>query len=220
MARILFSGLVDSMAGKLAGSVIQNSYGGYQLRTRVVPRNPQTDTQQTARNRLISPSQAWRSLSSTSQDTWITAATPTTKGFHLYVSSNNNLKLCQQPAITDYIDSALPDEFPIEISSSGAGSIVIRAIGAVTSVPVGTTLLIQGTVQQPPNRRFYSPTAYQRLVNYTEGVDFSTGVDIALYYFFVFGTVQSNMTVSVKASLVKVSNGLRTLNPAATAVTS
>lgn len=209
MARILFSGLVDSMAGKISGSVIQNSYGGYQLRTRVVPRNPQVIKQQTSRNNLATPSSAWRSLSDSDRTSWRTAATPTVKGFHLFVSSNKNIQLLDLPALTTYTDNPSPDAMTLELFDATWPHLIISINGLAGSVPADTSIIVAATRQKQPGQNFFSPTSFIPILEIEAGGSLSAPYELNAPYGSVISSLQQNMTVGVEISLISTINGLR-----------
>jgi hypothetical protein len=216
MARILFSGPVDSMAGKIAGSVIQNSYGGYQLRTRVIPRNPQVIKQQTSRNALAAPSAVWRSLSGSDQTSWRDAATPTVKGFHLFVSSNKNIQLLDLPALTTYEDSAYPDSMSLSISLPKWNEFLIDINGLSGNVPSGQSILIAATRQKQPGQMFFSPTSFIPIHEIEEGGDLTSPFDMAGSYGSAITALKPGYTVAFQISLINYLNGLRSEKTTAT----
>ena len=90
IARISFTAIVAQIVRKLAGSVFQYSYGGFQIRTRVSPRNPQTQYQQLRRGDFGFLSQTWRNLSPTERQTFIDNAGTPPAALNLFVLSNVN----------------------------------------------------------------------------------------------------------------------------------
>src|SRR5215207_1934497 len=102
MARISFTAIVAEINGKLAGSVFQYSYGGYQIHTRVSPNNPQTQYQQLRRMDFGFVAASWRELTSLQRQTWVDGAVTEPEAFNLFVASNINLILAGETMITDY----------------------------------------------------------------------------------------------------------------------
>lgn len=209
MAKIIFSGLVDSMAGKIAGSVIQNSYGGYQLRTRVTPRNPQVIKQQTSRNALAAPSAAWRALSDSDRTSWRDAATPAVKGFHLFVSSNKNIQLLTLPALTTYVDNPYPDAMTLELYDATWPHLIVSINGLAGSVPADTSIIVAATRQKQPGCLFFSPTSYIPILEIEAGLSLAAPYELNASYGSVISSLQENMTVGVEISLISTINGLR-----------
>lgn len=74
MAKIKYSALVSDMRNKLNGSVMsKNRYGSY-VRNNVTPVNPQSLAQQQQRQIFGSLSQAWRGLTETQRESWISGS--------------------------------------------------------------------------------------------------------------------------------------------------
>jgi hypothetical protein len=68
------SALVSEFSGKQGSTVAShNRYGPY-FRNRVIPTNPNSSSQQNARNNLKAAAQAWKSLTSTQRASWVAAA--------------------------------------------------------------------------------------------------------------------------------------------------
>jgi len=208
MARISFSALVEEIVGKLAGSVFQDSYGGWQVRTRVSPRNPQSTYQQLRRGEFGFLSATWRSLTSVQRQTFIDAASTPPAALNLYLQSNVNLTLIEEPIITTYIPSATPDEMEIEIIDATPSTLTFRAVGAVTTVPTGTKLLFYSTNTKPQSRIFTNPSEYSPIVSFDEGTDLSTATDVISNFNARFGQLTADKLLGFKVRLIDKSNGL------------
>ena len=178
MARVAFSALIEEIVGKLAGSVFQDSYGGMQIRTRVSPRNPQTKDQQLRRGEFGYLSAGWRFLTSVQRQTFIDAASTPPAALNLYLQSNVNLTLIEEPTITDYVPSSDPGTMPIDFSTAEPGNLSIIASGSPTTVPAGTKLLIQITYQKAPTRIFTNPSEFSPVISFDEGTDLSTATNV------------------------------------------
>lgn len=87
MARIKLSPLISSINGKLGNAVFQGGKSGIILREKVKPRNPRTQSQSLARNRLASVKALWQDLTSAQRDTWISFST-----FYKKSTKNNTTK--------------------------------------------------------------------------------------------------------------------------------
>ena len=70
MAKVLYGGGVANMSGSLGGTVHSHNQFGSYTRNRVVPTNPQTSKQTSARSRLSSVAQAWRVLTDAVRSDW------------------------------------------------------------------------------------------------------------------------------------------------------
>lgn len=100
--KVKWGALMTDGRGKIGGQVASKNRGGAYMRNKVTPVNPATTSQTTARNRLSSISQSWRSLTEAQRDAWNGAVTNFSKtdifgdsknpsGFTLYQRLNNNI---------------------------------------------------------------------------------------------------------------------------------
>lgn len=209
MARISFSPLIEEIVGKLAGSVFQDSYGGMQIRTRVSPRNPQTKYQQLRRGQFGYLSSGWRFLTAPQRQTFIDAAITPPAALNLYLQSNINLTLIEEPTITDYIPSSDPGAMPIEFTQAEPGNLFIKATTGPTTVPAGTKLLVQITYQRPPTRIFTNPSQYSPVISFDEGTDLSSPVNVITEWTARYGVFLPDKRLCLKSALIDKSNGLR-----------
>lgn len=220
MARVSFSSLIESITGKLAGSVFQNSFGGYQVRTRVSPVNRQTSFQQSRRGEFAWITGLWRSLTADQRQSFTDAAATPSDGFNLYVSANINASLIDAPFITEYIPSPIPDEFPILITRLGPSIFKIIANSALQIVPAGCTLLIYTTPSREQTKVFTNPSEFAIIATFTAGFYFSDPVDITAYFFDRFPTLTLGNEVYLKSLLINAANGLRGLESITSAIVS
>jgi len=209
MARISFSALVEEIVGKLAGSVFQDSYGGFQVRTRVSPKNPQTQYQQLRRGEFGYLSAGWRFLTDPQRQTFIDAASTPPAALNLYLQSNINLTLIEEPTITTYVTSTTPETMQIDLLSANNGAVIIQASGAVTTVPAGLKLLVQLTPRKEETKIFTNPSQYSPVISYDEGTDLTVIQNIISEWQARYGQMQSTGRIALKASLVDKSNGNR-----------
>ena len=179
MAKVSFSALIEEIVGKLAGSVFQDSYGGFQIRTRVSPRNPQSNFQQLRRGEFGYISALWRTLSPTERQTFIDAAASPSGGLNLFIQSNVNLSLIGEPILSTYPTPTTPVEMPMEIVTYDGTLFTVRASGATTTVPTGFTLIIFATYEKPQSKIFTNPSQFSPIVNFAAGTDLSVATDIA-----------------------------------------
>lgn len=207
MARIQFSEEVDSITGKIGGTVFQNSYGGYQVRTRQSPRNPRTGYQQLRRGRLGNLSATWRTLTTLQRQSFIDAAPVPGAALNLYNGANTNLDLINEPRITDYIPSVAPDEMPIEIITADTSQLEVQASGMITEVPTGTKLLIYTTGCRPQTHLFITKSAYSPIVFFDEGTALSSPVDIFADFTNRYGDILPERLIGLKSVLIDKTNG-------------
>jgi hypothetical protein len=212
MARISFTSEIAELVGKLAGSVFQYSYGGFQVHTRVIPSNPQTDRQQLRRGWLGWIAANWRNLTPTEQGTFITAAGTIPEAFRLYVGSNINLYLVDEPTVTTYVSSTQPDPMPMDIDDLSPGNFDIIAASALDTVPAGMKLLIFATAEKVLPKRFTNPSEYSPIVYFDEGTDMSAPTSILTAWQDLYGVLSGTNRICINAVLIDKSNGNRSID--------
>jgi len=210
MARIIFTAIVAEIIGKLAGSVFQYSYGGFQLHTKGKPRNPQTQYQQLRRGDFGFLAASYRSLTSAEQQTWIDNAPSGQSAFNFFIESNVNLILIGEPTITSYIPTSVPADMPITPVDITPTIFTIQASGPTTTVPTGTALAVFTTSQKLPSRLFTNPSEYSPILTLPAGTDLSTPADILSSYITRFGQIDTDKLICVKSALIDIANGNRT----------
>jgi len=220
MARVSFSALIEEITGKLAGSVFQDSYGGYQIRTRVTPRNPQSSYQQLRRGAFGFISATWRNLTDIQRQTFIDAALTPPAALNLYIQSNVNLTLIQEPVINSYTTSPAPDEMIVEIYQLTPTSFKIRATGATTTVPAGHSLLIFATYEKEPTKIFTNPSQFSPIISFPAGTDVSVPTDITAAWQARYGQLREGFKICIKSATIDITNGNRTDNPISCATNS
>lgn len=211
MARIQFTSAIAELVGKLAGSVFQYSYGGYQVHTRVVPSNPQSPQQQLRRGWFGWFAEEWRTLTALQQGTFITAAGSIPEGFRLFIGSNINLYLIDEPELTSYVTVTDPVIFPVQINAYAAGSLTISAASTTHVVPAGTTLLIYSTYEKPLTRIFQNPAEYSPIVFFPAGNDLAAPVDITADFQALYGVLKGGLQLCIKSVLISTVSGKRGL---------
>lgn len=209
MARISFSALVEEIVGKLAGSVFQDSYGGYQVRTRVTPKNPQSQYQQLRRGAFGYLSAGWRFLTAPQRQSFIDAALTPPAALNLFLQANINLTLIEVPTITDYVPSADPGTMQIEFDTADPTVMLIKATGATTIVPAGTKLLLQVTYQKAPTKIFTNPSQYSPVISFDEGTDLSIPTDILSAWQVRYGQITVGKRLCLSSAVIDKSNGRR-----------
>jgi hypothetical protein len=210
MARVSFSALIEEIVGKLAGSVFQDSYQGFQIRTRVTPRNPQTNYQQVRRGEFGFITQTWRTMSQAERDTFISAAPYPSAGFNLFVASNVNLSLIGLPMITTYTPSSVPADMPLQLDLYDGVNFNVSASGAVTTVPAGYSLILFATAEKSPTKIFTNPSQFSPISTFAAGVDLSSPVNQAAEWIARYGQFTNDKRICIKSALIDNSNGNRT----------
>lgn len=147
MALIKLTAFLDSISGKVNGSVFSRNKGGAYVRGKGVVSNPQSLAQSAVRAVFGAISQAWRGLTENQRDAWNAASAnfpyqnrlgdaKTLSGFALHQKLNNNLATIGEPFITN------PPQ-PQEVSAITT----LKATPDINSTP--KTLVIEGTFTDP-----------------------------------------------------------------------
>lgn len=214
MAKVLFTAVVADMRNKLNGTVFsKNRYGAY-TRTKVTPVNPQTDSQQNARNNLATNSAAWRGLTEAQRQGWIDAAVqfPFTdifgnakilSGQALYCKLNGNLVNAGEVAIADAPNPvAIPALTNIALTATDAPTLSL-AFGP-TPVPADFALQVFATGNVPPGRSFVK-NLYRFIT--TVPAAGATPANILAAYQAVHGNPVADQKISVRCFLVSTITG-------------
>ena len=209
MARIAFSSTMEEINGKLSGSVFQDSYGGFQIRTRVSPRNPQSYFQQLRRGEFGYISASWRFLSSPDAASWVAAAGTVPAGKRLFISSNINLTLIFENPITAFVPGPAVPDFALIIDQFELGILSVEAVGPLFIVPAGYSLLVFATAEKVPPKNFTNPSMYSPVTYFPAGSDLTSPVDIAADWIARFGQFTAVKRICIKCCLIDITNGTR-----------
>lgn len=210
MARVSFTSQVAELLGALSGSVFQYSYGGYQVHTRVVPGNPQTNWQQLRRGWFGYISALWRTLTAPEKDTWVAAAGTEPGGFLLFVQRNINRQLIELDPITSLPASTQPPPMGMEISGYGSNFIEVVASGGITTVPPGHSLLFFATQEKPGQRIFTNPSEFSPIIIWPASTDLSAPVDVTTEYNARYGIeITGTGQTCIKSVLIHEDSGHR-----------
>lgn len=209
MARIAFSALIEEIVGKLAGSVFQDSYQGFQIRTRVSPRNPQSTYQQLRRGEFANISSTWRTLSTMQRQSFIDAAVTEPEALNLFISTNVNLSLIDEDIVSEYLPFSAPGSLSISIISITPAEFIIQATGSPSIVPADTKMLLYATTDKPPTRIFTNPSEFSPILSFDEGTDLSLLTNVINAWNLRFGVLRADRQICIKTVLIDKRNGQR-----------
>lgn len=214
MAKILMTAIVADIRNKLAGSVFsKNRYGSY-VRTKVTPVNPQTTSQQNARNRFSTNAQAWRGLTQAERDSWISAApsfpiidifgnSKILSGSTLYQQLNSNLALIGAALIASApTPVAIPALAFTSVTSDDSANTVI--IAGTTPVPAGFAMVVMATPNVGAGKSFVKNL--YRFVS-AEPAAATSPFDVSTEYVALFGDPVTGMKTFVKGFYVSITTG-------------
>lgn len=215
MAKILFTAVVADMRNKLNGTVFsKNRYGAY-ARTKVTPVNPQTVAQQNNRNQLATFSAAWRGITQSQREGWISAAAnfPTTdifgnakilSGNALFVGLNKNLDTVGVAQIDDApTPVALPAITALSLAAAeGAGTVAVTF--APTPVPADFAFIVYATPNVPPGRLFVK-NLYRTVTVLDAAATSPAAIGVA--YAAIHGAPVAGQTIFIKVVAVSKTTG-------------
>lgn len=209
MARISFSSVMDEIVGSLAGSTFQDSTFGLQMRTRVTPRNPQTQYSQLRRGEFGYISALWRTLTVAERNTYIAAAGTLPAALRLFITTNVNLTLVNVAILNSYVAAPVPTTLELSILQLDLMAFVVQAVGAVTTVPANTSLLILATDVREPTQLFTNPSMFTPIVSIPAGTDLLTPINIIADWNNRYGMLTANKRLCIKTVLISTLGGQR-----------
>jgi hypothetical protein len=163
--KMKWGALVVDGRNKIGGHVASKNRGGSYLRTKVTPVNPNTIDQITARGRIASLSQAWKSLTQTERDSWNNSVQAWARtdifgdlrnpsGFNLYMRLNSNLLEVGIAAInTAPIPSSVYAP-SLTLLDCDVSSSTFDVGFAPAPVPTDTTVIVRATGALSPGVKF------------------------------------------------------------------
>lgn len=194
--KVKLSALLADINGKLNGSVFFRTRAGLIARTKVTPVNPSTISQQGARNRFTTNSQAWKALTQALRDAWNSAVddfkrtdvfgdlkVPT--GFNLYMRLNNNLLNAGQAIISA---PPLPGAVFAFTSLLVVADTTLGTLNATfaAAIPAGSSVLVLATPGVSPGKDFVKSEFRQIAVKTTAD---TSPEDLAAEYITKFGAL-------------------------------
>ena len=215
MAKILTTAIVADIRNKLNGSVFsKNRYGSY-VRTKVTPVNPQTVSQQNVRNQLATNSQAWRGLTESQRQGWISGAAnfPFTdifgnskilSGQALYVKLNNNLNVIGVASIAVCPNPVAIPALVLTSVTAAAGAGTLSAVFTDTPVPAGFKIVWQSTPNVTAGKSFVKNLYRQIQVTNAAG---TSPVALGVSQLAVHGSMTEDSKIFVRAFLVSIDTG-------------
>ena len=185
------------------------------FRTKVTPVNPQTDAQQTVRNRLASNSQAWRGLTEAQRQSWIDGAanfpftdifgnTKTLSGQALFVKLNNNIALVAgTPLTTCPSPVSIPAIDQITLTAA-AGTPAVSLSYNIPDAAGDTKMIVFATPNVTPGKSFV-----KNLFRYNNQVEDDTASPLVLTTSWqaAFGAPVEGDKIFVRAFLINTTTG-------------
>ena len=217
MGKIKFGSFITDVRNKVGGQVYSKNRGGAYVKNKVSPSQPRTAAQTTARARLTTFAQGWRSLTATQAAAWNAAVgnylktdvfgdLKTPSGENLYCKLNINLAQAGIAAITT---PPLPIAVvgPVTMTPAfAAGAATGTITFTATPVPANTTWLVFGTAQLSPGR--FSVNSAYRLFT-TIAAAGTSPANIVAAYTAKFGTLVAGQKIFIKIVPVSTTTGIK-----------
>lgn len=211
------------MVGQLSGSTgsttaSHNRYGKY-FRSRTIPVNPNSVSQQGVRGVFGGLAQAWRTLTQSQRDGWTTLAQNVPRIDALgdsYVLSGNAM-YASVNLLRDAVGNARDDDAPALDSPPIVSSLALTATGGTSTLDLaytatgglaGNDFIIKASAPRSPGRDYVSRGELKQIMVVAGNV--ATPIDIQAAYSTVFGNSWETMQgMEIVVELFPVSaNGL------------
>lgn len=195
MARIIYSGLVDSIRGSIQGTTFQRNAYGYTIKGKPNMVNPNTSRQNRRKKSFSGAAQAWRTLSDADREAWNAYANafpiPSRKNPSAYLSGlaaftrwhavmwQRNSTILNDPAGAQ--GTAILDQ--VELILSG-GDLFVSAPNDITEGPWWVFIYLSRPLQ--PTQAFVK--SWQRYVTSFDS-ESASDVLITSLYTAIFGTL-------------------------------
>ena len=197
--KIIFSGLISEVEGKLNGSKLYKGRNNYIMSNKVKPKNPNTFTQASVRAGLRQYAATWQTLTQLQIKTWNEAGVGVSvknkigtahdlTGFNLFVAENQRQQLATPGgAIVVNPPTHTGDIIPLNASNLVmVGGVTPSVLLDIPAIPAGQVLVIYSTPCLSPGKSFvkgqYRPIA--TLAAHAA----QPAYDLTSYYEAVFGS--------------------------------
>ncbi len=208
MAKVILSALLDSIKGKLSGSVFQYTVGGLQLRNKVSPRNPGSNRQQASRTNFSYAMRSWNNLTPTEVASWNDNAPAGVPGISFYLDTNAKIQGAGFPLLTEYTGSGTIDILPAAWKVMTVDDSQIDALTTPDPLPAGQYCSLFATAPLSPGTSFITPSAYVLLKVVGPGAETQFGINFAPEYNARFGYRIDGQVCGLKAYIFEPATGL------------
>jgi hypothetical protein len=214
------SALVSEFSGKQGSTVASHNRFGPYLRNRVIPVNPNTVSQQAARNDLTVATKAWASLSAAQRAAWNAAASVVTlfdrlgrpynpTGHQYFVSVNRTSYVYSgSTTVLTVPPTAAAPAALTTMTPTMVGGISQTASLAYTATPLAalTKLIVEATPQLSPGISFISRSQLRQLLVTSAAA--ASPANFAAAFIAKFGVIVTTRQVFVRGTVI-TSDGQR-----------
>lgn len=207
MAKVSLSSLLDSLTGKLSGSVFQKSLGGLQLRSRVSPRNPRSGAQQFNRGNFSYVAGLWDTLDPAQISSWNDNAPSGVSGKAFFLQVNAMINSSGQDLILEYTASGALDYPDLVFNDLTPTLMLVETLGINYDLPAGQYLVIFATPQLRSGVTFISPSTYRLLYVVHPGVNPAVTFSIYAEYVAKFSAPAEGNVIGLRFYLIDTITG-------------
>jgi hypothetical protein len=211
MAKVVLSGLITSLSGKLAGSVFQKTVGGLQVRTKVSPRNPRTARQQMRRSEWSFAALSWLTFNAAEIASWNDNAPPLSSGVAFFLETNAKIQTAGQPLLRTYTPGTVTATAAANFNTLTAGSIILNDLSLLQKIQDNEFLNIFMTRNLPGSTTFLSPSDYVLIETLPPFTSTDAPVDVTVAYSLRFPSLGSGERVGLRFYIVNVATGVSSL---------
>jgi len=207
MARVVFSSIVNEIRGKLNGSVFQGGPGGFQLRTRVKPRNPRSAYQQLNRSNIGYLSRLWAELTQTQRDTWLAPVSGYPNGLDRFVAVNSRVWQLGQPAVTTSPSSFNTTDVEQQFVSLTSSTFTLQLLTGTYVLPSNVYLIIMATRPLSAGATFIGARWRTFTAAIPPATDLGTAYSIESEYVARHGAKSAGKLIGIQYYLLNASTG-------------
>lgn len=216
MARIILSGLLDSLTGKLGGTVFQISNGTLIARSRVSPRNPSSDRQQNRRSVYSELVRSWSLLSPTERSSWTDAGVGYFPGIQGFVGTNSLINLTGEPRLDTFSATNKQAIFAPLTCTITTSSFDIVPIGAGSPFPASYYLLLFTSPGLPAGTASVTENNCRFIYAFPPGTAPFQSFDLWTEFLAVWPPPLSGQKVFLQFQIIRVDSGTSGIRTQAT----
>jgi hypothetical protein len=198
MAKVELSALLDSLTGKLGGSVFQKTVGGLQVRTRVSPRNPRSAFQQLRRSDWSFAALSWLTLSPTEITSWNDNAPAGQTGSSFYLATNAMIQTAGKPLLREFLAPGAQTTQNNTFDTLTPGSVITGKLTNDAVLDGSTCCNVFCTRPLSGGTSFISPSDYVLIKSLQPGAATGSPIEITAEYLDRFVELQIGQLVGIK----------------------
>lgn len=207
MAKIFYTGIVDHIAGKIAGTVFQKSNGGYQIRSKGSYSQRDSVTQMRTRGIYSYLTFFWSTLLQSERDTWIAADVDGISGKALFMRNNIALLYYGSPVARTFTIQPEFNEPTVLLNTLSSSTFTITFNGLLNPIGANKVVSVYGVPMRSPGTQFTN-RLYSRLIAYTPpNTNPNTSFSIFTPYTAKYGALIPGQQVMLYIHLLDVVTG-------------